>query len=341
MAEQYLICTACGTQHPTTDRSSLKTCFICDDPRQFVPPSGQSFTTLSNLRSSISPKYKNEFHPYKYSSPQEKFESSKSSSQKDEENGEATIDERKQAELISIVTTPKFGIGQRAILVKTPSGKNVLWDCVAFLDDETVSKIKQLGGVDAIVISHPHFYTTHLEWARAFDDCPVYLAADDKRWRARVDDAVQREITEEETRITNKKGEDLGVVAVKLGGHFPGSLVLHIPHSGRLLTADTIFTTPSGLSNWEVNALGEPRSRPKDTNSYSFMWSIPNMIPLSADEIARMWGIWKKYDFKSTHGLFLGQDIEDVNVKKRVLESAQIQLKMMGVKEHPIFSEEI
>ncbi|EAA34617.1 hypothetical protein GE21DRAFT_313 [Neurospora crassa] len=337
MTEQYLICTACGTQHPSTDRSSLKTCFICDDPRQFVPPSGQSFTTLSELRSSTSPKYKNEFHSYKYLSSLDKFQAANSKT----EPKEATIDELKQAELISIITTPKFGIGQRAILVRTPSGKNVLWDCVAYLDDETVQTIKQLGGIDAMVISHPHFYTTHLEWARAFGDCPVYLAADDKKWRARLDEGIQREITEEETRIANKEGEDLGVVAVKLGGHFPGSLVLHIPHSGRLLTADTIFTTPSGLSNWEVNALGEPRSRPKDTNSYSFMWSIPNMIPLSADEIARMWGILKKYDFKSTHGLMLGQDIEDVNVKKRVLESVQIQLKMMGVKEHTIFSEEI
>ena len=65
------------------------------------------------------------------------------------------------------------------------------------------------------------------------------------------------------------------------------------------------------------------------------------MIPLSADEIARMWGILKKYDFKSTHGLILGQDIEDVDIKNRVLESVQIQLKMMGVKESPVFSEEI
>lgn len=339
MTDQYLICTACGTQHPHTSRSFLKTCFICDDPRQFVPPSGQSFTTLSDLRSSTSPKYKNEFHPYKYSNPKEKFKAARSD-QKDE--GEVlSIDDLQKAELIFIVTAPKFGIGQRAILVRLPSGKNVLWDCVAYLDDDTVNKIKQLGGIDAMVISHPHFYTTHLEWARAFGDCPVYLAADDKKWRVRLDESVQREITEEETRIRDREGKDLGVVAVKLGGHFPGSLVLHIHHSGRLLTADTIFTTPSGLSNWEVNALGETRSRPKDTNSYSFMWSIPNMIPLSVDEIARMWMILKTYDFKSTHGLILGQDIEDINVKKRVLESVQIQLRMMGVKEHPIFSEEV
>ena len=65
------------------------------------------------------------------------------------------------------------------------------------------------------------------------------------------------------------------------------------------------------------------------------------MIPLSPDEIVRMWGILKKYDFKSTHGLILGQDIEDVNVKRRVLESVKIQLRMMGVKGDPVFSEDI
>ncbi|KAK3388928.1 beta-lactamase-like protein [Sordaria brevicollis] len=340
MSDQYLICTACGTQHPHTSRSTLKTCFICDDPRQFVPPSGQSFTTLSELRSSTSPKYKNEFHPYQYSSPEAKFKAARSGSDSDS-NPEPTIEDLQKAELISITTTPKFGIGQRAILVRLPSGKNLLWDCVAYLDDDTIHKIKQLGGVDAMVISHPHFYTTHLEWAEALGNVPVYLAADDKKWRARLDEGVQREVTETETVIRDKEGRDLGVRAVKLGGHFPGSMVLHIPHSGRLLTADTIFTTPSGLSNWEVNALGEPRSRPEDTNSYSFMWSIPNMIPLSAEEIARMWGVLKKYEFKSTHGLILGQDIEDVDVKKRVLESVKIQLRMMGVREHEIFDEEI
>lgn len=230
MTDQYLICTACGTQHPHISRSSLKTCFICDDPRQFVPPSGQSFTTLSDLRSSTSPKYKNEFHPYKYSSPQEKFTSSarsnlsNSNGEPKEPKGPATIEDLKQAELISITTTPKFGIGQRAILIRgLPSGKNVLWDCVAYLDDDTINTIKQLGGVDAMVISHPHFYTTHLEWAKTFN-CQVWLAADDKQWRARLDDeGLRREITEEETVILDKSGEETGVVAVKLGGHFPGS----------------------------------------------------------------------------------------------------------------------
>jgi len=106
-------------------------------------------------------------------------------------------------------------------------------------------------------------------------------------------------------------------------------------YDSRLLIADTLMTTPSALSNFSVNALNEPRSRPKGVNTYAFMWSIPNYIPLSADEIIRMWGILKEYDFTSTHGAFVWQDVEGPDVKGRVLESMQIQTKYMGYGKHP------
>lgn len=105
-------------------------------------------------------------------------------------------------------------------------------------------------------------------------------------------------------------------------------------YGGRLLIADTLMTTPSGMANWKVNALGEARERPKGANSFAFMWSIPNMIPLSPDEIVRMWDILKNYHFTSTHGAFVGQDIEDVDVKARVLQSMQIQIRSMGYRDH-------
>lgn len=62
----------------------------------------------------------------------------------------------------------------------------MLWDLVAFIDQPTVDFINDKGGLKAIVISHPHFYTTHLEWARVFA-CPVYVADDDKMWLNRED----------------------------------------------------------------------------------------------------------------------------------------------------------
>ena len=69
--------------------------------------------------------------------------------------------------LYSINTEPKFGIGQRAFLIQTTKG-NVLWDCVALVDDATIARVKELGGIAEIAVSHPHYYTAMVEWSRAF-----------------------------------------------------------------------------------------------------------------------------------------------------------------------------
>jgi hypothetical protein len=95
------------------------------------------------------------------------------------------------------------------------------------------------------------------------------------------------------------------------------------------------MTTPSAISNFATNALSEPRTRPKGVNTYAFMWSIPNYIPLSASEIIRMWGILKEYDFTATYGAFEWQNVDGEDVKWRVLESMQIQTRYMGYREHP------
>lgn len=49
-SDDFLICTGCGTQYDVTAESGKDSCAICDDPRQFVPPEGQSFTTLKQMR---------------------------------------------------------------------------------------------------------------------------------------------------------------------------------------------------------------------------------------------------------------------------------------------------
>ena len=61
---------------------------------------------------------------------------------------------------------------------------NVLWECVTLLDDATAEAVEALGGLAAIAISHPHYYSSMVEWAHRFD-CPVLLHRDD----ARVDHA--------------------------------------------------------------------------------------------------------------------------------------------------------
>ncbi|TQS32701.1 hypothetical protein Golomagni_06977 [Golovinomyces magnicellulatus] len=131
----------------------------------------------------------------------------------------------------SIFSRPQFAIGQRALFIQTEAG-NVLWDCITYLDEATIKFIKERGGLKAIAISHPHFYSSHLEWAREFD-CPVYLADEDQEWLNREDTQGKRIFY---------KGEHIeilpGVNMVKLGGHFPGSSALH--WNNNLFVGDSI-----------------------------------------------------------------------------------------------------
>ncbi|KAK0285781.1 hypothetical protein LTR35_005121 [Friedmanniomyces endolithicus] len=223
----------------------------------------------------------------------------------------------------SIWTEPKFGIGQRCVFIQTDHG-NVLWDCITNLDEETAAIIKQEGGLKAIIISHPHYYTTHLEWAQVFD-CPVYLASDDKEWISRED---QRGCL----RFIEGTSQQIipGVTAIKVGGHFPGSLVLL--WNKKLLIADSFVTTPSAL--YHVDRL-------PGTTSYAFMWAIPNMIPLPPAELYKMWQAIRPYEFHSTHGAFVGQDVRDEKVKDRVLESMKIQTRAMGWEKHALLEERL
>lgn len=263
------------------------------DPRQYVPPTGQTWTSHSQLK---------EKHTNKWQQ----------------------IDS--DPNIWSISTSPKFAIGQRAILVKTPHG-NVLWDCLTLLDEATIEWIKSQGGLKAIVISHPHYYSTHLSWAYAFD-CPVYLSEADVEWVQRADHwGLRRLLSSEPTEIV------LGITALTTGGHFPGSLVLHTAagiagDKARLLIADTLVTVPSALYH---------KNRPPGTISYTFMWSIPNMIPLPPGEMQKMWKALEGWEFGSTHGAFVGLDVHDDledggggRVKERVRQSMRIQAKGEG-----------
>lgn len=291
-ADNLLVCHTCGTQFDIPASKPLSNCRICDDPRQFVPPTGQKWTSMAELRG----KYENKWQ------------------QDPEEKG-----------MWSIWTVPKFAIGQRAFLIETPEG-NVLWDLITYLDDKTIEFINSRGPLRAIVISHPHYYTTHLQWSAAFDNVPVYTSAEDSEWFNRADSSTnpsRRLIKEIATTILP------GVTAIKTGGHFPGSLVLL--WKKHLLIADTFVTVPSGLYH---------KDRPPGTTSYSFMWSIPNMIPLSPPEIHGMWKAVAPYDWESTHGAFNGLDVHRPDCKRAVLESMKIQVKYEGHAGHAIFSEE-
>jgi glyoxylase-like metal-dependent hydrolase (beta-lactamase superfamily II) len=200
--------------------------------------------------------------------------------------------------LIGIATTPEFAIGQRALLVRTPAG-NVLWDCISLLDDATVEIIRGLGGLRAIAISHPHYYTTMVEWGRTFG-VPVLVHGGDRAWVVRQDAAVT---------FWNGETYDVlpGVRLVHCGGHFTGSAILHweagADGHGALLTGDTI----------QVVA---------DNRCVSFMRSYPNMLPLPASEVTRIARIASALQFDRIYGAFWGRDVES-DARRRLQESAE------------------
>ena len=79
-------------------------------------------------------------------------------------------------------------VGQTAYLVQN-SHFNLLWDCITYIDIETITKINELGGINAIALSHPHYYSSQVEWAEAFD-APIYIHEDDKEWVTRPSEHI-------------------------------------------------------------------------------------------------------------------------------------------------------
>jgi len=179
-----------------------------------------------------------------------------------------------------------------------------------------------------IVISHPHFYTTWVDWSATFK-CPVYMSRADSVWANRTSTpwADLQLLTDQETELLP------GVTAVKCGGHFEESLVLH--WDSLLFVADTLLM---------VRSAQNPDPAKKGVASYSFMWSIPNWIPLPPDKIMQIWRAIKPYKFKATFGVFQSANVVEkpgqrMSLKERVLESAKIQIKAMGWDEHEVLAE--
>jgi glyoxylase-like metal-dependent hydrolase (beta-lactamase superfamily II) len=177
---------------------------------------------------------------------------------------------------MGLATQPKFAIGQRAFLVITPHG-NVLWDCVSLLDDATQDIIHALGGLHAVVLSHPHFYSAMASWGRRFD-CPVLLHEADRKWVQEPDDCLEfwsgphREILP-------------GMMVHNFGGHFPGNSVLQLADSRTVLAGDTVLVT-------------------HDRRHVSFMWSYPNYVPLPAAQVERLGRRFDALDFDAIHSSF-------------------------------------
>ena len=243
------ICVTCGTQY-SPSREPPGACRICTDERQYVPTTGQSWTTLPLLQQT----HKATFHS--------------------------------EGELIGIGTDEKIGIGQRALLVRSPSG-NVLWDCISLVDETMAELVNGLGGLSAIAISHPHFYTSMVEWSRAFDGIPVYLHEADREWVMR-DDVCLRFWQGHTNEILP------GLTLIRCGGHFPGATVLHVPDlsrgNGAVLSGDTLQVLPA-------------------SSHLGFMRSYPNYIPRGAAAVTKIDDRMASCQFEAIYGAFWGATI--------------------------------
>jgi hypothetical protein len=198
---------------------------------------------------------------------------------------------------MGIGTEPPFAIGQRALLVPSPQG-NVLWDCITVLDRASVDAVRRLGGIRAIAISHPHYYSSLVEWSHAFD-APVLLHEADRQWVMRPDPRI--EFWSGETR-------DLwdGMTLVRASGHFDGGTVLHWPAgaagAGALLTGDILQVA-------------------QDRRWVSFMYSFPNYIPLPASTVDRVVSAVEPFQFDRIYGAWWDRIVAS-DAKEAVRRSA-------------------
>jgi len=205
-----------------------------------------------------------------------------------------------------IQTEPRFGIGQRALLVQT-GGRNILWDCVSLIDADTAELIRALGGISAIAVSHPHYYSSMVEWSRSFGDVPIFIHADDRQWVQRPDPVIQFWTGE-----TRSIGEDLTLIRV--GGHFPGYQVLHWASAengaGALLSGDMPQVCP-------------------DRRYVSFMYSYPNLIPVNAATVRHIVATLSRYKFAKLYGAWAGFVVE-ADAQEAVRRSAERYLRAIG-----------
>ena len=246
---QSFICATCGTQFAPA-AAPPPACPICQDERQYIGAGGQRWTTLAALRTT-------HFNAWR-----------------EEEPG-----------LLGIGTTPAFAIGQRALLIRRPDG-NVLWDCLTLLDDATIALVRALGGLRAIAISHPHYYSAMAEWAEAFG-AEIWLHEADRAHVMRSDPAI---------RFWSGPSHALapGLTLINAPGHFDGGTLLHWADGaegrGALLSGDIIQVVP-------------------DRRYVSFMRSYPNLVPLPARTVRAIAAAVEPYRFERIHGAWWNRSV--------------------------------
>lgn len=278
MGQTLPICVTCGVQYDMDAVGDRPVhCTICEDERQYVGYDGQQWTSLSVLR----------------------------------EQGHHVDIHEEVPGLFGLATSPALGIGQRALLVPGEGG-TVMWDCITYIDDDAVARVKELGGISAIALSHPHYYSSMVEWSRAFDDAPIYVHERDAQWLTRDANVV---LWSGDTREILP-----GRTLINAGVHFAGGTVMHWdtgPDGRGALCAGDIFTVVA------------------DRRWVGFMYSYPNLIPEHPDTIRRALRLVAPYRFDSLYGAWWDRIITD-DAHNRVTASAERYFRHIGADQKPI-----
>lgn len=246
---ERFLCVTCGTQFADSPHPP-DLCPICDDERQYVGWDGQAWTTLAELRRD---------HAVRF----------------EEQHG-----------LLALGITPSFAIDQRSFLLPTDAG-NLLWECQSIVTDEAVERIERLGGLDRIVISHPHFYGAMGEWSDAFGGVPILLHEADREWVQRPHPAVEYWSGD-----LLKLCDD--VTLIRCGGHFAGSTALHWSSGPR--SGGALFS-------------GDALQVVVDRRHVSFLYSYPNLVPMKTSDVLAMRERLAPFEFEDVFGYTWGRDI--------------------------------
>jgi hypothetical protein len=251
------ICQTCGVQVAPAKVPPAH-CAICQDARQYVGWAGQHWLDPRSLAATHHIAFR-------------------------EEHGVTTLHQ-----------VPGVAINQRAFLIPTGQG-NVMWECLSVCTDAAIATLRVHGGVAAIAISHPHFYSAMVDWSDALGGVPIYVHAEDAAWIARPSKHIER-----------WRGARLDLAAdvalVHLGGHFAGSAGLWWrtgPRAGgSLFPGDALQVT-------------------MDRRSTTFMYSYPNAIPLGPSAVGLLRARVAPLAFEDVFGYNAGREIIG-DAKRRV-----------------------
>ncbi|MFE0023160.1 hydrolase [Amycolatopsis sp. NPDC059021] len=192
---------------------------------------------------------------------------------------------------------PRFAIGHWSFLVRTPRG-NLLWDPPAYLDEQVLGLVRELGGVAVIATSHPHMFAAQVAWSHEFGRVPVLVNADDEEWVPRPDPVIE---------YWKEHAEPLpGLELIQVGGHMRGSSIARTS-DGTLLVGDSI----SGV--------------PKHPAWVSFTRNFPKLVPLSPAVVRRIVDRLDAWEYDRLYTL--GGDGIDRDAKQVVHRAAESHIR--------------